>query len=51
MVAAVSGPFVILHSTDGKQSIRLELGQDRFPRSIAWHPGRGNSRSALTLTR
>ncbi|AWM37193.1 Caspase domain protein [Gemmata obscuriglobus] len=29
---------VLLCRADGKQTVRLELGKDRFPRSLAWHP-------------
>jgi uncharacterized caspase-like protein len=31
-------PHVLLRSIDGKQTVKLPLGADRFPRSIAWHP-------------
>ncbi len=29
---------VLLCSADAEKVIRLELGKDRFPRSVAWHP-------------
>ncbi|MBM3978671.1 MAG: hypothetical protein FJ304_00005 [Planctomycetes bacterium] len=38
IACATSGPEVILRSTDGAKTVRLPLGRDRFPRSIAWHP-------------
>jgi uncharacterized caspase-like protein/WD40 repeat protein len=37
LVASV-GPQVLLRSADGKQTVRLPLGVNQFPRSIAWHP-------------
>lgn len=35
---ANDGPRVLLRSTDGKRAIVLPLGEDRYPRSVAWHP-------------
>jgi uncharacterized caspase-like protein/WD40 repeat protein len=37
LIASVD-PQVLLVSADGKRTIRLALGRDQFPRSIAFHP-------------
>ncbi|MCI0699928.1 MAG: caspase family protein [Planctomycetia bacterium] len=38
VLAASAAPLVLLRSIDGKSAIPLELPNDRFPRSIAFHP-------------
>ncbi len=38
LVVATKGPLVLLRSADGKQTVRLDLPQDHFARSLAVHP-------------
>ena len=43
LIAATAGPLVLLRSADGKQTVRLELPVDHFPRagSLTVHPKSG----------
>lgn len=41
LVAATAGPLVLLRSVDGKQTVRLELPPEHFPRGLAVHPKSG----------
>jgi WD40 repeat protein len=41
LIAAMGGPLVLLRSADGKQTVRLEMPEDHFPRGLAIHAKTG----------